>query len=140
MTDTSLLAAQTSRGAATILGLIILAGIVLGFVALGISNARTATKRAAADAEVRRLRAELAALRATAPAPAGAAASRSAPDLGPAPLDVHEAPLSAEGYPLIVPVAADWYPDPRGAYQYRYWDGSSWTPYVSSGGAVWREA
>lgn len=30
--------------------------------------------------------------------------------------------------------AADWYADPSGRYQYRYWDGSQWTDQVSSGG------
>lgn len=29
---------------------------------------------------------------------------------------------------------ADWYSDPSGRYQYRYWDGSQWTNQVSSGG------
>jgi len=30
--------------------------------------------------------------------------------------------------------AADWYADPSGRYQYRYWDGYQWTNQVSSGG------
>jgi hypothetical protein len=30
---------------------------------------------------------------------------------------------------------ADWYADPSGRYQYRYWDGYQWTNQVSSGGA-----
>ena len=29
---------------------------------------------------------------------------------------------------------AEWYSDPSGRYQYRYWDGSQWTNQVSSGG------
>lgn len=31
-------------------------------------------------------------------------------------------------------VAADWYPDPIGRHQYRYWDGASWTQHVADNG------
>jgi hypothetical protein len=31
-------------------------------------------------------------------------------------------------------VAADWYPDPVGRHQYRYWDGMSWTHHVADDG------
>ena len=31
-------------------------------------------------------------------------------------------------------VAADWYPDPSGKFEFRYWDGETWTGHVSSGG------
>ncbi|WP_370326438.1 DUF2510 domain-containing protein [Euzebya sp.] len=30
--------------------------------------------------------------------------------------------------------AADWYPDPSGRFQFRYWDGESWTGHVSTDG------
>ncbi len=29
---------------------------------------------------------------------------------------------------------ADWYPDPTGRHQYRYWDGATWTEHVADGG------
>ncbi|MCZ7531552.1 MAG: DUF2510 domain-containing protein [Acidimicrobiia bacterium] len=29
---------------------------------------------------------------------------------------------------------AAWHPDPMGRYEYRYWDGTQWTPDVSTGG------
>ena len=29
---------------------------------------------------------------------------------------------------------ADWYPDPSGKHEYRYWDGSQWTANVSNHG------
>jgi uncharacterized protein YxjI len=32
--------------------------------------------------------------------------------------------------------AADWYPDPVGRFEFRWWDGSNWTGSVSSGGQV----
>ena len=30
--------------------------------------------------------------------------------------------------------AADWYPDPSGRFQFRYWDGEAWTGHVSTDG------
>jgi len=30
--------------------------------------------------------------------------------------------------------AANWYPDPSGQYELRYWDGTRWTEHVSTGG------
>jgi hypothetical protein len=32
-------------------------------------------------------------------------------------------------------VAPDWYPDPSGRHQWRFWGGSDWTPHVSDDGA-----
>lgn len=32
------------------------------------------------------------------------------------------------------PPAADWYPDPSGRFQFRYWDGETWTGHVSTDG------
>lgn len=32
------------------------------------------------------------------------------------------------------PTPANWYADPSGRHQYRYWDGSSWTEHVSTNG------
>ena len=29
---------------------------------------------------------------------------------------------------------ASWYPDPRGEFEFRYWDGGAWTALVASGG------
>jgi hypothetical protein len=31
-------------------------------------------------------------------------------------------------------VPADWYKDPAGRYEFRYWDGTKWTEHVSRGG------
>jgi hypothetical protein len=30
--------------------------------------------------------------------------------------------------------AADWYPDPHGGHELRYWDGTAWTDHVADGG------
>jgi hypothetical protein len=32
--------------------------------------------------------------------------------------------------PLPSPTPPGWYPDPVGQHEYRYWDGSQWTPHV----------
>lgn len=34
----------------------------------------------------------------------------------------------------------DWYPDPFGRYQYRYWDSNQWTAHVATGGQQWVDA
>jgi hypothetical protein len=36
-------------------------------------------------------------------------------------------------------VPADWYKDPAGRYEYRYWDGSKWTENVSRAGVMYKD-
>lgn len=36
-------------------------------------------------------------------------------------------------------VPADWYKDPSGRYEYRYWDGHKWTEHVSRAGTVHKD-
>ena len=36
-------------------------------------------------------------------------------------------------------VPADWYKDPAGRYDYRYWDGTKWTEHVSRAGTVHKD-
>lgn len=36
-------------------------------------------------------------------------------------------------------VPADWYKDPAGRYEYRYWDGTKWTAHVSRGGVKYSD-
>lgn len=36
-------------------------------------------------------------------------------------------------------VPADWYKDPSGRYEYRYWDGQRWTEHVSRAGTVYKD-
>jgi hypothetical protein len=36
-------------------------------------------------------------------------------------------------------VPADWYKDPSGRYEYRYWDGQKWTEHVSRAGTVYKD-
>ena len=42
--------------------------------------------------------------------------------------------------PSVVPsVPADWYKDPAGRYEFRYWDGSKWTENVSRAGVMYKD-
>ena len=42
--------------------------------------------------------------------------------------------------PSAVPsVPADWYKDPAGRYEFRYWDGSKWTENVSRAGEMYKD-
>ena len=36
-------------------------------------------------------------------------------------------------------VPADWYKDPSGRFEYRYWDGSKWTDNVSRAGVAYKD-
>jgi len=35
---------------------------------------------------------------------------------------------------MTTPLAADWYPDPLGRHEHRFWDGALWTEHVASAG------
>jgi len=58
---------------------------------------------------------------------------------------ISPAPASASGSTPVatqsaVPnVPADWYKDPAGRYEYRYWDGSKWTENVSRAGVMYKD-
>ena len=70
-----------------------------------------------------------------APAPVTAAAPvyqqyQPAPTYDPAPTP---APTAAPA-PAASGPAPDWYADPAGRFELRYWDGSKWTEHVSRGG------
>jgi len=42
--------------------------------------------------------------------------------------------------PSAVPsVPADWYKDPAGRYEFRYWDGAKWTENVSRAGVMYQD-
>jgi hypothetical protein len=40
----------------------------------------------------------------------------------------------AETAPAETAIAADWYPDPSGRHQWRFWGGDAWTPHVNDDG------
>jgi hypothetical protein len=43
-------------------------------------------------------------------------------------------PLEAASHAPSSRAPANWYPDPCGQYELRYWDGAGWTEHVSTGG------
>ena len=43
-------------------------------------------------------------------------------------------PLGSPSPPTSSAPAPDWYPDPMGRHEYRYWDGTTWTDHVASHG------
>lgn len=45
-------------------------------------------------------------------------------------------PSEVPGEPVPAVAAADWYPDPHGRHELRYWDGGTWSPHVSNGGVT----
>ncbi|MGA0957544.1 MAG: DUF2510 domain-containing protein [Ilumatobacteraceae bacterium] len=47
-----------------------------------------------------------------------------------------DATASTSGTPSV---PADWYKDPSGRFEYRYWDGQKWTEHVSRGGTVHKD-
>jgi hypothetical protein len=66
--------------------------------------------------------------------PAGSTAmgSQQAGSAAPTGQTSSPAPASAPQAPVVAP--AQWYPDPSGRHQYRYWDGTVWTTRVADEG------
>jgi Protein of unknown function (DUF2510) len=110
---------QKTSAAATATGSIILLVLVGGIVGLAVANGRARSRLATATNELNYLRPAYARLQQWATQATGAASS---------------GPTAA--YPTEQPVMAQWYPDPSGRHQYRYWDGSDWTSQVSDDGVV----
>ncbi|MEY3680806.1 MAG: hypothetical protein RL547_1419 [Actinomycetota bacterium] len=50
--------------------------------------------------------------------------------------DTGSTATSSTGTPSV---PADWYKDPSGRYEYRYWDGQKWTEHVSRSGTVYKD-
>lgn len=74
---------------------------------------------------------------ASAPTQMVAAAPSSDTPSTEAPATVSQSSTSAPSGTPSVP--ADWYKDPSGRYDYRYWDGQKWTEHVSRGGTVHKD-
>lgn len=75
---------------------------------------------------------------ASAPEPAPAAAPAAAPVPTPEPASPAPAPAAAP-VAAAPAVPANWYADPSGRYELRYWDGSNWTEHVSRAGQVYTD-
>lgn len=125
MATTSLFLAVTesctkSSTASAVVGLVILLGIVAAVVALALANGHARTRLAAANNELSYLRPENARLQ------QWIAHLTGAPIPG--------APVSP--YPTGTVLPSQWYPDPAGRHELRYWDGENWTGHVSDHGVT----
>jgi hypothetical protein len=75
--------------------------------------------------------------------PVGWAATADAPPspstfISPTPSSVSGSiPVATQS--AVPSVPADWYKDPAGRYEYRYWDGSKWTDNVSRAGVTYKD-
>jgi hypothetical protein len=68
---------------------------------------------------------------AVAPEPAPAAQPEPTPAAQPEPTPVAAAAAAAPATPAV---PANWYADPSGRFELRYWDGNAWTEHVSRAG------
>jgi len=111
---------ENATTAGTITGLVIIAAVIGGFVALLVANERARSRLASANAELNFLRPENARLH-----------QWVVHLTGQTPVSGYEG-----GYSTEVPVAAQWYPDPSGRHELRYWDGTSWWDDVADRGVA----
>lgn len=70
----------------------------------------------------------------TADAPSSPAVGNTASDHATGWAAVSQQPAAA-----LTTVPAKWYPDPSGRFEYRYWDGASWTDNVSRAGVMYKD-
>ncbi len=125
MATTSLILAVTdscekTSTAASVTGVVILLAVVGGFIALAIANSQARNRLAAANNELVYLRPENARLQQWVAHLSGAPSAEA----------------QATAYPTSTLLPAQWYPDPSGRHELRYWEGSSWTGHVSDHGVT----
>lgn len=76
------------------------------------------------------------------PAPAGSTATTTIVEPAgwassdPTPAGLAETVIIPTAEATTSSVPANWYKDPTGRFDYRYWDGKKWTDHVSRGGKV----
>ncbi len=111
---------EKTSTAASITGVVILLALVGGVVALAIANSQARSRLTAANSELSYLRPEYARLQLWAAQLSGTPATDT----------------QATAYPTTTLVPAQWYPDPSGRHELRYWEGSRWTGNVSDQGVT----
>jgi hypothetical protein len=109
-----------STTAGAIVGFVILIAVVGAIVFFAVANARARKSLAVANAELNYLRPENARLQQWLAGYAGTPAGPEAPG----------------SYPGVPSMPAQWYPDPSGRHELRYWNGTEWTDEVSDMGAT----
>ena len=109
---------------ATVTGTVLVLAIVGAIVGLAIANGRSRQRLASARAEIAYLRPENARLQAWLTGLTGAAPGLAGgPGVGAGGTGAHSIP-------------AQWYPEPSGRHELRYWDGVGWSDRVSDRGAT----
>ena len=111
---------QKTTTAGTIIGSLILLGIIGAIVAIAVANASARRKLAAANAELAYLRPENARLQQWVGSMTGS--------------PVRDAYSSGYVTPSSPP--SQWHPDPSGRHQHRLWDGTTWSDQVSDNGVI----
>lgn len=107
---------------------------VVSIVSTGGDVTAFLSKAAAAGAEAAPVAAAAAAVASTAAAePAGWAAAPESPAPAPAAAPA-PAPAPAAVAPATPSIPADWYADPSGRFELRYWNGTAWTEHVARAG------
>ncbi len=122
--DPAALAAKLTEKSAegwSVVSIVSTGGDVTAFLSKAAGGAAAAAPAAAAAAVVAEPAGWAAAPESSAPAPAAAAA--------PAP-----APAPAAVAPATPAIPADWYADPSGRFELRYWNGTAWTEHVARAG------
>ncbi len=110
---------EKTSTAASITGSVILLALVGGVIALAIANSQARRRLTTANSELGYLRPEYARLQLWAAQLSGTPATDA----------------QATAYPTTL-VPAQWYPDPSGRHELRYWEGSRWSGHVSDNGVT----
>jgi len=129
--DPSVLAAKLTALSAEgwdVVSVISTGGDITAFLSRAASGAAAAADTPAAEAAPAAV-AEPAGW-AVAPEPAPAAQPQPTPAAQPEPTPV----AAAVAAPATPAVPANWYADPSGRFELRYWDGNAWTEHVSRAG------
>lgn len=136
--DPSVLAAKLTALSAegwNVVSVISTGGDITAFLSRAASGAAAAADTPAAEAAPAAV-AEPAGW-AVAPEPAPAAQPEPTPAAQPEPTPVAAAAAAAAAAPATSAtpaVPANWYADPSGRFELRYWDGNAWTEHVSRAG------
>jgi hypothetical protein len=117
---TATMTCTKSGTAGAIIGLTFILAIVGAVVFLALANARARSGLAAANAELNYLRPENARLRQWLSTYTGIQMNTAGPN----------------GSPPEAPTPAQWYADPRGRHELRYWNGTHWTDDVWDQGVM----
>ena len=119
---------ESTAGAVS--GIVILLAVIGAIVFLAVANAQARRKLAVATAELSYLRPENARLQQWIGGMSGGFTGSPVADLR----------EEQGGYGVGAAIPPQWYPDPSGRHELRYWDGGAWTDHVSDHGVTATDA